>query len=91
MEPLKLNDGSEWIPMEPKEKESLEAEIKVILDKYDAMYLPVIKKAETLQETKQTAALFILKKKDTSIETPYKEHGESTDTTEDSEINSAGD
>ena len=47
-----------------KEKEELEAEIKIVLDKYQAMYLPIIKEENTLSKKTQTASLFLLKKKE---------------------------
>lgn len=82
-ESIKLADGTELVPLEQKEKEALEAEIKTVLDKYGALYLPAIKKEETLSQVSQTAVLFLLKKKASEeITSPYVDNGESTDTTE---------
>jgi len=81
MQPIKLLDGTELVPLEQAEKEALEAEIKVVLDKYSASYLPAIRKEETLSETKQTAVLFLLKKKPKEVESPYIENGESNEET----------
>lgn len=76
-QPIKLLDGTELVPLEDKDKEALELELKAVLDKYNAVYLPVIKKSETIAEVKQTAVLFLLKK---VIPSPY--NGESNDTKE---------
>lgn len=70
MEPIKLQDGTELIALEPAEKEALEAELKVVLDKYNAMYLPVLREEESLTHKMQKAALLILKKND-SIKSPF--------------------
>lgn len=84
MEPIKLADGTEWVPLEPKEKEALELELKAVLDKYNALYLPVVRKIETIQEIKHVASLFLLKKKvqENGVPTPYINNGESNGTTE---------
>ncbi len=81
METIKLIDGTELIPLDEQEKEALELEIKTVLDKYNAMYLPAIKEHKTLTSISQTATLFLLKKKSKGVESPYIENGE-TDTKE---------
>ena len=87
LEPIKLQDGTELVPLENSEKEALEAEIKVVLDKYNAMYLPAIKKEESITHTTQRATLFLLKKKQQGVPSNNKEvnpllNGESDDTKE---------
>lgn len=82
METIKLADGTELVPLTDSEKEAFEADIKVVLDKYDAMYLPVIKEEKSLTQNSQTATLFILKRKVSSVPSPFIDHGESNDTTE---------
>lgn len=88
MESIKLADGTELVPLEATEKENLETELKTILDKYEAMYLPAIKEEKTLSKTSQTAVLFLLKKKSSGIKStnpevnPLIENGESNNTTE---------
>jgi len=82
IEPIKLTDGTELVPLEPADKEALEAEIKVALDKYDAMYLPAINEEKSLTSITQKAILFLLKKKPAEAEvvSPYVEpNGESTE------------
>lgn len=79
MEEIKLTDGTMLVPLEATEKEALELEIKAVLDKYDAMYLPAIKEVKTLTQISQTASLFLLKKKAPTkeeVESPYIENGE---------------
>lgn len=73
MEKIKLTDGTELEPLSKEDKEALELELKTVLDKYNAMYLPVIRKIETLQEIKQTASLFLLRKKEQGIPSTNKE------------------
>lgn len=81
MEPIKLADGTELIALEPEKKEELEAKLKVILDEYEAMYLPVLKEEKSLTHTTQKATLFLLKR--SGIRSPFiEENGESTNTTE---------
>jgi len=95
MEPIKLLDGTEWIPLEPTEKEALEAELKTVLDKYNAMYMPVVRKIETIQEIRHTASLFLLKKKEQGLESTNPEvnplidetNGENTKESETPEVN----
>jgi len=77
---IKLTDGTELTTLEPVEKEALEKEIAAVLDKYNAKYLPVIKKVETLQEITQTAGLFLLKIK--GIPTPFVANGDNNGKTE---------
>lgn len=83
MDKIKLADGTELVPLELKEKEALEAEIKAVLDKYNASYLPAIKEEKTLSAHTRTAVLFLLKKKEKGIEStnpevnPLLENGES--------------
>jgi len=74
MQPIKLSDGSELVPLEQADKEALEAELKVVLDKYNAAYLPALKEEETITSKTTTAALFLLKK------VPAQPHGETTET-----------
>lgn len=62
IEPITLTDGTKLVPLDDKEKESLEAEIKTILDKYGAMYLPAIRNEDSLTSNTQRAVLFLLKK-----------------------------
>lgn len=78
MEEIKLTDGTTLVPLEATEKEALELEIKAVLDKYNAMYLPAIKEVKTLTQISQTASLFLLKKKAPTeeVESPYIENGE---------------
>ncbi len=86
---IKLSDGTELIPLDKEEKDALEKDIKVVLDKYNAMYLPVIKKEESLSQITQTAALFLLKKKEIGIPStnpevnPIIKNGEDTNKIED--------
>ena len=82
IEPIKLTDGTELIPLEQTEKDALELEIKAVLDKYNASYLPSIKEEKTLTSHSITAVLFLLKKKDKGIISPYNENGENNGTTE---------
>ena len=79
---IKLSDGTEPIPLEKEEKEKLEAELLEVLNKYNAAYLPVIQKEESITNITQKAALFLLKKKavEAEVVSPYTENGESTDT-----------
>lgn len=79
-ETITLTDGTELIPLEEKEKEALEAELKVVLEKYNAIYLPTIRKEDTLSRISQTAVLFLLKRKpkEEGVKSPYKENGDDT-------------
>lgn len=82
LEPIKLLDGTELIPLEAEEKEKLEAELGAILDKYNASYLPAIREEKTLSKISQVAVLFLLKKKaKEDIKSPYN-NGDETNTTE---------
>jgi len=83
IEPIKLLDGTELIPLEAEEKEKLEAELGAILDKYNASYLPAIREEKTLSKISQVAVLFLLKKKapEGEIQSPY-QNGEEPNTTE---------
>lgn len=60
---IKLTDGSELVSFEKEEKEKLEAEILIVLDKYSAVYMPVIQEEKSLTQITQRATLFLLKKK----------------------------
>lgn len=93
METIKLIDGTELLPFEKEEKEKLEAELIEVLGRYNATYLPVIKEEKTLTKISQVASLFLLKKKDKSIPSPFIENGESNNKTEeksDSETTESG-
>jgi hypothetical protein len=79
----KLADGTELVVLEKEEKEKLEEEILAVLNKYNAVYLPVIKETKTLTSNTQEAVLYLLKK-NTPIESPYKEDG-TNETKEESE------
>lgn len=79
---IKLVDGTELIPLGEQEKIELEAELSVVLTKYNAIYLPVIKEEKTLTNISQIATLFLLKRKEQGVESPYKENGESDSKTE---------
>lgn len=83
IEPIKLLDGTELIPLEAEEKEKLEAELGAILDKYNASYLPAIREEKTLSKISQVAVLFLLKKKapEGEIQSSY-QNGEEPNTTE---------
>lgn len=76
MQPILLADGTELVPLEPKEKEALELEIKAVLDKYGASYLPVIKEERSITQVTQKAGLLLLKKKEEGVVTPYIENGD---------------
>lgn len=90
---IKLADGTELIPLEKEEKAKLEEEINAVLKKYNAAYLPVIKEEKSITNISQSAALFLLKKKEKSIPSPFIENGESINKTEekpDSETEESG-
>lgn len=61
MDKIFLSDGTELVPLELEEKEKLESEIKVILDKYNATYLPVISEEKSITRVSQVAKLFLMK------------------------------
>jgi len=84
IQPIKLLNGTELIPLEEKEKEALELELKTVLDKYNASYLPAIKEEKSLTKISQTAVLFLLKKKE--IVSPYKNGDNNGKTEETPEI-----
>ena len=84
IQPIKLLNGTELIPLEEKEKEALELELKTVLDKYNASYLPAIKEEKSLTKISQTAVLFLLKKKE--IVSPYKNGDNNRKTEETPEI-----
>lgn len=64
MQPIILSDGTELIPLEPKDKEALELEIKAILDKYNASYLPIIKEEKSITGISTKAGLLLLRKRE---------------------------
>jgi hypothetical protein len=75
-EPIKLVDGTELVALEPEEKQKLEEEIKAVLDKYKALYLPVIKEENSITTLTKTAGLLLLKRKEAPVQSPYnKEDG----------------
>lgn len=84
---IKLVDGTELIPLGEEEKASLEAELSAVLTKYNAIYLPVIKEEKTLTKISQIATLFLLKRKEQGVKSPYKENGESNNKKETPEAN----
>ena len=63
MDTIKLTDGTELEPLKEEVKVKLEKEIAEVLNKYNAMYLPVIREDKTLTNISQTAVLYLLKKK----------------------------
>lgn len=81
MEPIKLTDGTELLPLEPEEKTKLEAEIREILEKYGATYLPIIKEEHTLSSQIQTATLLLMKIQK-EIKSPFIENGGENNKTE---------
>lgn len=82
MHPILLADGTELVPLEPKDKEALEAEIKAVLDKYGASYLPIIKEERSITQFVQKAGLLLIKKKEQGTPTPYLDNGEPDNTKE---------
>ena len=83
-ETIKLVDGTELIPLEQKEKEAIETEINEVLKKYNATYLPVIKKESSITHETTKASLFLFKIKDKEIISPYNENGDNNGKTEES-------
>jgi hypothetical protein len=84
---IMLQDGTELIPLEKAEKYKLELELSEVLKKYNATYLPVIKKDTSITHETIKATLFLLKIKDKEIKSPYIENGESNTTKETPEVN----
>lgn len=89
MQPIKLQDGTELVPLEQEEKEQLELEIKIVLDKYNALYVPSIREDNTLTSITKTAVILLFKKKPSEILSNNPEvnplinqNGESNNTTE---------
>lgn len=58
---IKLPDGTELVAFDKETMAKLETEINEVLSKYEATYLPVIKKFEALSEHRMEAALYLLK------------------------------
>jgi len=85
---IKLTDGTELVPLEQEEKENLELEIKTVLDKYNAIYLPVINEQKTLTNHSLSAKLFLFKRKEIGILStneevnPILKNGDNNNTTE---------
>jgi hypothetical protein len=78
MNNILLADGTELVPLEPKEKEALELEIKAVLEKYGASYLPIIKEERSITQITQKAGLLLLKKKEEGVPSPFIENGDNT-------------
>lgn len=61
-EVIQLADGSTLIAMDPKEKELCEKEVEAVMLKYQATFLPILIKKESIASTMTTASIALYKK-----------------------------